>query len=256
MDPYVESSEFWRGMHAFIVVNIAAELNAILPSGFAANADERLYVVQEDRSVYPDVAVLRRTSAPRHPGRSASAVADPAEIVEIREVEMREPFIEIISLGAGKRVVTVIELLSHANKTQGGPGRNLYLDKQRGLMGSDVSLLEIDLLRSGAHTAAVPRNAIRRGEPWHYLICLHRGGEGNRFEVWPASLRSPLPKVSVPLGGENPDQVLDLQKAFDRAYDEGPYRRSIDYAQDPDPPLSPEDAEWAQALLKAQDLRS
>jgi hypothetical protein len=255
MDPYVEAPEFWRGAHTYIIASISAELNASLPPGFAANADERLYVVQEDRSIYPDVAVLRRRETPISASGAASAVADPAQIVELSDVEMREPFIEIVSLGAGGRVVTVIELLSHANKAQGGAGRKLYLDKQEGLMASDVSLLEIDLLRSGAHTAAVPRSAIRTETPWHYLICLHRAGVGNRFEVWPASLRSPLPRVRVPLGGDHPDQVLELQRAFDRAYDEGPYRRSIDYSRPPHPPLLPEDEAWADPLLRSQELR-
>jgi hypothetical protein len=54
MDPYVESPEYWRGACTYIIASISAELNASLPDGFAANADERLYVVQEDRSIYPD----------------------------------------------------------------------------------------------------------------------------------------------------------------------------------------------------------
>ena len=38
----------------------------------------------------------------------------------------------------------------------GEPGRGLYLRKQREILESDVNLIEIDLLRAGMHTAAVP----------------------------------------------------------------------------------------------------
>ena len=54
----------------------------------------------------------------------------------------------------GERLVTVIEVLSLANKTPGEKGRELYLEKQREVLGSPVHLVEIDLLRGGEHTDA------------------------------------------------------------------------------------------------------
>jgi len=43
---------------------------------------------------------------------------------------------------------------------------------------------------------------------------------------------------------------LDLQFVFNRAYDDGPYRRgAVDYAKPPEPPLSGDDAGWAEALI-------
>ena len=42
--------------------------------------------------------------------------------------------------------------------------------------------------------------------------------------------------------------LLDLQYAFDRLYDEGPYRRAVDYARPPDPPLLGEEAAWAEEV--------
>jgi hypothetical protein len=48
---------------------------------------------------------------------------------------------------------------------------------------------------------------------------------------------------------------VDLQTVFERAYDLGPYRRIIRYADaTPAPPLRPEQAEWAARLLRAQGL--
>lgn len=67
--------------------------------------------------------------------------------------EVYEKFLEIRhGFGAGSKVVTVIEVLSPGNKAGGGLGRKVYMEKQRELIYSDTNLLEIDLLRSGAHT--------------------------------------------------------------------------------------------------------
>jgi hypothetical protein len=52
------------------------------------------------------------------------------------------------------------------------------------------------------------------------------------------------------LPGE-PDVPLDIQAAFDRAYDGGPYGRAIEYGKDPIVPrLIPKQAEWAADRLE------
>jgi hypothetical protein len=53
-----------------------------------------------------------------------------------------------------------------------------------------------------------------------------------------------------PLGGD-PEATIDLQAVFDHAYDVGPYRRRVRYAETtPAPPLSPELQEWAEARIR------
>lgn len=69
------------------------------------------------------------------------------------------------------------------------------------------------------------------------------------------TVRQRLPRVRVPLTGDDPDVVLDLQAVFDRCYDAAAYARSLDYRQPPVPPLRPADAEWADALLREKGLR-
>jgi hypothetical protein len=45
--------------------------------------------------------------------------------------------------------------------------------------------------------------------------------------------------------------ALDLQHAFNRAYDSGPYRRgAVDYTAPPQPPLTAEAAAWAEQALR------
>jgi hypothetical protein len=46
-----------------------------------------------------------------------------------------------------------------------------------------------------------------------------------------------LPCIPVPLVGQDPDVLLDLQVAANRVYREGPYARAVDYSGEPDPPL-------------------
>jgi hypothetical protein len=171
--------------------------------------------------------------------------------------EVAESFVEVRLVGREQeRVVSVIEVLSPANKSLGADGRDSYLRKQRDVLRSEVHLLEIDLLRRGAHTAGVPEAALRgQRARWDYLLCLHRGGRGPSFELWPLGVRERLPRVRVPLAGDEPDLILDLQTAFDRVYDEGPYRRRVDYRAEPDPPLASDDAAWANQLLRQAGLR-
>ena len=57
------------------------------------------------------------------------AVAEPLVVHLEQDEPVRQGFIEIIDIKSGRRVVTVIEILSPSNKLP-GPGRELYLKKQ------------------------------------------------------------------------------------------------------------------------------
>jgi hypothetical protein len=75
------------------------------------------------------------------------------------------------------------------------------------------------------------------------------------IEVWHSTIREALPRVHLPLSAGDPDLVVDLQAVFTRAYDEAGYARRMDYRKEPPRPLSPEDASWADALLRQKGLR-
>jgi hypothetical protein len=260
MDPYLEDPDLWRGVHNGLIYCATAYLNEVLPPEYAARMDARLYIVDPRRSVYPDVAVFKR--APERPllmPRSGAAVLEPQDVPEVMSVfpvEINEGFIEIRRLKPPKRIVTVIEILSPSNKTPGSEGREEYLKKQREVLNSEVHLLEIDLLRSGAHTVAAPRESLLEWGTWDYLVCLSRSPHRNTYEFWRIGLRQRLPRVRVPLAGDDPDVLLDLQAAMDQTYDAGRYLADLDYSQEPAPPLSPEDAAWTDSLLKEKGLRT
>ena len=271
MDPYLEAPGFWPGVHTSLIVFIGRALNAHLPPGFAANVEERVYLQPEARSVRPDV-VIRSSPVPRNvptdTGRGGTAVLErpvatepeedaPHEIFLLSPLE-RERFIEVVSVGDEQRIITVIEVLSHANKTPGG-GRNRYVNKQEAILQSETHLLEIDLLRDGSHTVAAPEYAVREQvSTYNYLISLHRANrDEERYQFWTKNVRDPLPrKLLVPLTSGVPDVLLDLQGAFNEAYDAGPYSRQVDYTASPLPPLAAGDDVWAGELLQAAGLRS
>jgi len=259
MDPYLESPAFWRSLHQLFVASLTRELNQALPEGFAATVDERLYVTWSDRSIFPDLVVSRQANAstPEPLILGATALADPPLRLTVQPERMREPFIEIRTTHGDREVVALIELLSPANKAADSEGRAEYLRKQHEALGSDAHLLEIDLLRTGRHTVSIHEAVLqRRAGHRDYVICLHRAHGFGQFDVWPFTVRERFPRVEVPLTEEILPVVLDLQTAFDRCYDDGPFRRLVDYDEEPEVPLSGIDAVWADSLLREKGLRS
>ena len=114
-----------------------------------------------------------------------------------------------------------------------------------------MHLVEIDLLRGGVHVTAVSRDAaIARTGTYDYHVCVHRFNERGKFFIYPIKLANPLPRIAIPLLPGDDDVTLDLQAVFTRCYEAGPYRREIDYERDqPDPPLTAEQAAWAKEIL-------
>ena len=258
MDPYLEHPGLWPGVHQRLITYIADELNSRLPPGYIADIGERLYVVEPDRSIYPDAIILEQplASAIRSEGRGGVMTAsDPPWELSVTAPQIREVFVQILAGADYGQVVTAVEVLSPANKAPGSEGHRLYRTKQRELLHSEVSLLEIDLLRSGAHSVAAPLDELVHRGTWDYLVSLRRGSARGRFQVWPATVRERLPRIHVPLREPDSDLVLDLQALFERCYDHGPYAKRIDYGEPTRFPLRPADSEWVAALLREKGLR-
>src|SRR5438874_8759234 len=121
MDPYLEHSSLWSGVHQGLITNARAALNRMLPPQYVADIGERLYVVQPERSIYPDVVVVERPPAPPPgslgAGQAVGAMAsDPRWVLTVQPAEIREVFIEILATADESRVITVIEVLSPSNK--------------------------------------------------------------------------------------------------------------------------------------------
>ncbi len=64
-----------------------------------------------------------------------------------------------------------------------------------------------------------------------------------------------LPAVKIPLRPNDADVPLDVQVLVDQCYRNGAYEGTLNYAIDPDPPLSGADEDWAAGWLHEKGLR-
>jgi hypothetical protein len=171
MDPYLEHPVLWSGVHQALITYTQAALNAALPLHYVADVGERLYVVHRERSIYPDVVVLEHPLAQRPIDRglggTSVAVAvesDPFWVLTVEPVEIREVFIEILSVADESRVVTVIEVLSPSNKTEGSPRATTLPDQTAGSPGEpDAPDRDRPAAARGAYHRPAPGVAAQEG---------------------------------------------------------------------------------------------
>lgn len=247
MDPYLEGS-LWTTVHAQLAVEIARLLAPRLRPKYIALPQERMVfddaqgIAIERSNIYPDVGVVSSDpSAPSPQGGEPSSAplhlatvvpeAVPHVSVEIRDVDSRT-------------LVTAIEILSPTNKR--GSGRDEYLERRRRILSSTAHLVEIDLLRGGHR---VPMRQPLPQAP--YFVLVTRVSRRPIADVWPVKISESLPAVPIPLLAPDPDVTLDLQQAITNVYDGVGYDLILDYARPSEPPLSPEDASWATARIRA-----
>ncbi len=253
MDPYIERSAIWADFHDRLIAAISASLQPLLQPKYVALVQDRLYVVESDRPIRPDVAVVEA----RSPGSAQAAAAvlelDEPLIFELEEEEIREPFIEIIEPAAGNRLITAIEVLSPDNKVPGS-GRKKYLRKRRELKRGRANLVEIDLLRIGKPTFRVAADELAKKGPWRYLVAVRR--RPKRQEIYPIALQARLPKFGVPLQKDDRDVPLDLQAAFTRVWQEGPYPALLQYDAPPPGEMNAAEIAWCAERLRQAGLRA
>lgn len=255
MDPYLE--QHWRSVHHRLVTYAGDQLQAVLPRPFRVEVEERVFVAGVDdrgRSIYPDVYVVDREHARESPGATTNrvAIAEPI-VIELPDEPITETYLEVIDAASGNQVIAAIEFLSPTNK-QPGDGNDLYVRKQREYRAAGVSQVEIDLTRQGDRSLVLPMMAIPARDRSTYLACVRRGWVRLKIEAYPMPLGEPLPTIAIPLDDSHPDAPLELQALVDQCYRNGRYD-DIDYTVDPPPPLPPEEAAWADQLLRAKGLR-
>ena len=259
MNPFFEEPGAWEMFHAAYITNLLGTLAPRLPPGYFCKSAQLVFLLEpsaEERGMAgraerrrPDtfVGAGSRGTSPAA-GTVVAAAAAPtatAAFVFPDVVEERHRFLEIRRHFADRRLgelVTVIEVLSPSNKA--GGGRSEYLAKRRELLDSEVNVLEIDLLRGGGPVAMDP-------EPeGDYRVALARPERRPRVEVWAWTLREPMPSVPVPLKPADGQVPLDLQAALHGAHDQAGFAAWLyDHGTALiTPPLSPEDAAWAEEL--------
>jgi hypothetical protein len=273
MDPYLEAPDIWPDFHEAFASEIRAELNLLLPPPYYARLEVRpeVGIVHDEgiaRRIVPDVTVVRKptpattTVATAMLPERRDTVSASVEVAVASE-PLRHQFVEIRDASRGHKLVTLIEMVSPANKRPGAD-RRAYLRKQRDILESDASFVEIDLLRAGERllpNAALETYLRSLASPPAYLVLVNRawqrvGGE-MAYQIFTVSLRDVLPCIPIPLRTGEDEVILDLQWVFQQAYDRGPYHRgAVDYGVEPAPPLSADDTLWVQQQVRKSMLRS
>jgi hypothetical protein len=234
----------WPSFHARFVVAVADALMPLVRPRYRVDVEVALYI--DDGSgdfrkfAVADVGVADPTS---HASSAAVAtIAAPVTATLPRSQWVRRKHVWLTVRDRGSRdVVTVIELLSPANKP-GGSDAKKYAVKRKKVLRSAASLVEIDLLRGGGRLPPT------RVPPSAYAVLVSRPAARPQVDVWPIPLRAALPPIPIPLRPGEPEPQLDLKPPLDRVYDAAAYADVL-YEEPPDPPLSPDDAEWAHQFL-------
>lgn len=254
MDPYLESPDIWPDVHHELISQIRSALNPALPPEYVARVELRVYITDEDdparEVMVPDLRIeeSRSTAAKKakHVNGAGIALAEPEIIPNLIDDEIKEARLEIRHRKSGA-LVTIIEVVSPANKIRGAYGRESFVEKRREARAADVHWVEIDLLRGGVPSVAGLK-------PSDYRIVMFRAKQrGGRY--WRIDLREPLPAFGIPLRGKDADVPLELGKVLNAAYDHAAYDRSLDYSAEPEPPFAKQDKTWAHQVLRERGLR-
>ncbi len=244
MNPCIEQETAWHDFHESFMPLAREIINAQVMPRYFAKIDEHIYVHDVDDNSRRLLGRGDVTIVPANPpsGQPASTelLEAPVEVLQPSIDEERISFLEIRDRDS-HQLVTVLELLSPVNKNP-GKYRNQYLAKREQILDSEVQFVEIDLLRGG------PRMPWRTTPRCDYCVVVSRAQRRPRAGLWPIQLRQPLPAIPIPLHEQDRDATIDLQAVLHRIYDAAGYAIYI-YDGKIDPPLSQDDAAWAQKLL-------
>src|SRR6185437_12958037 len=145
MDPYIESW-IWGDFHLNFISALRAQLNSKLPRRYIANTE--LFIWREDpidkdqmSIVGPDAFLAERSFAPQKSAASAVATLTPPITTVLSRKETKQRYLRIVD-SEERRIVTVIEVLSPANKTTTGTGE-AYRMKREEYIGGGLNLVEI-----------------------------------------------------------------------------------------------------------------
>lgn len=252
MDPYLE--RYWESIHHSYVQYSRDQLTEQLPAGLFADVEDTLYVMDiegDSRRIRPDIAVIETDRGARGGASVLEATAEPVRI-RVAQMPVVEGHIAIRELRDGFPLVTAIEVISPANKTN-LKRRKEYIQKREAYYDARASVVEIDLLRDGESLVDAPIAGIGPDLMTPYMACVRPGkpsrGAQVEIEFYPLPLRQRLPRIRIPLRPGDEDVILDLQQPIDLAYEKGRYAIRVNYAEPPVPPLSTDDANWARELI-------
>ncbi|MDB5296793.1 MAG: hypothetical protein JWO31_2776 [Phycisphaerales bacterium] len=264
MDPYLENPAVWPAVHGQLIYGAAGLLSDQLLPHYVVRPDLRVYVSDEDdpgrKVIVLDVRITlpagkgparrptRRPISSRLVTAVGVGVVEPIEVTVLVDEEVTETRLLVRSTTT-REVVTVIEILSPANKVLAARGRDAYLEKRRQVLSSASHFVEIDLLRAGERFSRSLRLP-----PHDYLIHVSRAERRPKATLWPVRLDQRLPVIPIPVLPGDPDATLDLQGLLNAVYDRAGYGvdADVDYSKEPVPRLPPKWQAWAKKRVAAK----
>ena len=249
MDPFIEG-QVWRDFHSAMLLAIRKALVKLVRPRYVVNVDEYVYLAADHEAnetlIAPDVRIFESKPGwpPALPSDGESGVMLQPVIRQTPVPEKNEQIFLEIRTRSGAEVVTVVELLSPWNKAS-GTGRTEYLNKRHNIAVSPANLVEIDLLRGGPRLPTT--TPLPAGD---YYAFVSRRDHFPDVEVFAWTLHEQLPCLPIPLAADDADVSVDLQAAFNIAYDDAGYDYSLDYQLAIAPRLSTTDAQSVVEILK------
>jgi hypothetical protein len=248
MDPYLEHPALWPDVHNRLIAELGRNLGPLVRPRYVVCIEERTYLDPEGLALVsrPDLSV-HATTPPTGPRGSGTGATGGLRTIEVHlpvPDRARETYLEVRGVGTGD-VVTVVEILSPANKSH-GKGRRVYETKRRLVLDSATHLVELDLLRGGSPMA------LGNVAPADYRILLSRSERRPKADLLLFAVRDQLPVFELPLRAGDVGPMVDLRLALDGIYDTAGYDLRVDYRAETVPPLAALDRAWADALVRAR----
>jgi hypothetical protein len=252
MDPYLEHPGLWPDVHNALIARLRDDLAPRLRPRYFVALEQRTYLNEPEGLIFagrPDAAVVWPRLRESQPQYRDDTVIEGIVTVELPVPdEVRETYLEVRSVG-DDRVITVLEILSPANKRT-GQGRQIYEHKRLVTFGTSTSLVEIDLLRAGE-----PMLMWGDGRGAHYRILVSRASRRPRGDLLPFTVRQAIPAFCLPLQRGDEEPQVELNPLLHDLYQHVGYDLRLNYRTEAEPPLAGEDAVWADALLREAGLR-
>ncbi|MCC3457036.1 DUF4058 family protein [Microcoleus sp. PH2017_08_TRC_O_A] len=254
MNPYLESPGFWSSVHNRLIVAIADWLTPQLLPKYLVDIEQRIYQISGEDALLigiPDVTIQQTPTRRTESDSNVAVAAPPAKSLKVTiplPLELKETYLQVVEIET-KQVVTVIEVLSPANKRP-GKGREMYEKKREKVFGSCSHLVEIDLLRS-YQPLPVFGNEIEAS----YRILVSRANQKPLGDLYLFNLPDTIPCFPLPLRAGDVEPIVDLQALLNIVYDRAAYDFRIDYTAEPVPPLAEPDAVWADGWLREMGVR-
>jgi hypothetical protein len=254
MDPYLEHPDLWPDVHNRLITMMANALTSQVRPRYYVAIEKRVYLTVSENALIgrPDVTIVDYSEEPPWPRIGESLATYRPFLITLpisTPDEIRETYLEVRET-AGGQVITVIELLSPANKRPNSEGYTQYLKKRVDILRSRTNLVEVDLLRGGQ-----PLPIVGELPASDYRFIISRHWQRPQAHLYAFNLRETIPICSVPLQKDESERDLNLQELLHNLYEQAGYDLRINYKAEPSPALAPLEADWADELLRRGGLR-